>query len=109
MSIPIHILFPPSTQPIIPRAPIPKIPKTTAKPLDANYIFQSVKELEDYIKNDIAAFAGQVVVVDRDVYIITETGEKPGYHKLQTEQSRIIIDENDRICNMQHNGKVISF
>ena len=97
MSIPIHILFPPSTQPII-----PKIPKTAAKPLDANYIFQSVKELEDYIKNDIAVFVGQVVVVDRDVYIITETGEKPGYHKLQTEQkqNRIIIDENGRICNI---------
>lgn len=109
MSIPIHILFPPSTQPIIPKEPIPKMPKTTAKPLDANYIFRSVKELENYIKNDIAAFVGQVVVVDRDVYIITEAGEKPGYHKLQTEQSRIIIDENGRICNMQHSGKVISF
>ena len=105
MSIPIHILFPPSTRPII-----PKIPKTAAKPLDANYIFQSVKELEDYIKNDIAAFVGQVVVVDRDVYIITETGEKPGYHKLQTKQNKkIIIDENGRICNMQHSEKVISF
>ena len=103
MSIPIHILFPPSTQPVI-----SKMPKTAAKPLDANYIFQSVKELEDYIKNDITVFVGQVVVVDRDVYIITETGEKPGYHKLQTEQNRIIIDENGRICNMQHNGKVIS-
>lgn len=95
MSIPIHILFPPSTQPVI-----RKIPKATAKPLDANYIFQSVKELEDYIKNDIAAFVGQVVVADRDVYIITETGEKPGYHKLQTKQNRIIIDENGRICNI---------
>ena len=95
MSIPIHILFPPSTQPVI-----RKIPKATAKPLDANYIFQSVKELEDYIKNDITVFVGQVVVVDRDVYIITETGEKPGYHKLQTKQNRIIIDENGRICNI---------
>ena len=95
MSIPIHILFPPSTQPVI-----SKTPKTAAKPLDANYILQSVKELEDYIKNDIAAFVGQVVLVDRDVYIITETGEKPGYHKLQTEQNRIIIDENGRICNI---------
>lgn len=103
MSIPIHILFPPSTQPII-----PKTPKTAAKPLDTNYIFQSVKELKDYIKNDIAVFVGQVVVVDRDVYIITETGEKPGYHKLQTEQNRITIDGNGRICNMQHSGKVIS-
>ena len=46
MSIPIHILFPLSTQPIL-----RKIPKATAKSLDANYIFQSVKELEDYIKN----------------------------------------------------------
>lgn len=71
MSIPIHILFPPSTQPVI-----SKTPKTAAN------------------------FVGQVVVVDRDVYIITETGEKPGYHKLQTEQSRIIIDENGRICNI---------
>ena len=95
MSIPIHILFPPSTQPVI-----PKMLKTAAKPLDANYIFRSVKELEDYIKNDIAAFVGQVVLVDRDVYIITETGEKPGYHKLQTKQNRIIIDENGRICNI---------
>ena len=97
MSIPIHILFPPSTQPLI-----RKMPKVTTKPLDANYIFQSVKELEDYIKNDIAAFVGQVVVVDRDVYIITETGEKPGYHKLQTEQkqNRIKIDKNGRICNI---------
>lgn len=92
MSIPIHILVPQPTQPLT-----PKIPKTAAKPLDANYIFQSVRELEDYIKNDAAVFAGQVVVVDRDVYIITETGEKPGYHKLQTEQSRIIIDKGKRM------------
>ena len=56
MSIPIHILFPPSTQPVI-----RKIPKATAKSLDTNYIFQSVKELEDYIKNDTAVFVGQVV------------------------------------------------
>lgn len=96
MSIPIHILFPPSTQPVI-----PKIPKTAAKPLDANYIFQSVKELEDYIKNDITAFVGQVVVVDRDVYIITEIGEKPRYHKLQTEQNKIIIDEYGCICDIK--------
>lgn len=80
MSIPIHILVPQPTQPLI-----QKIPKAAVKPLDANYIFQSAKELEDYIKNDAAAFVGQVVLVDRDVYIITETGEKPGYHKLQTE------------------------
>lgn len=73
MSVPIHILFPPSTQP-----PIPKTPKTAAKPLDTNYIFQSVRELEDYITNDIAVFVGQIVVVDRDVYIITETGENQG-------------------------------
>ena len=96
MSIPIHILFPPSTQPVI-----RKIPKATVKSLDANYIFRSVKELEDYIKNDIAAFVGQVVLVDRDVYIITETGEKPGYRKLQTEQSRIKIDEDGYICNIK--------
>lgn len=100
MSIPIHILFPPSTQPIIPKTPIPKIPKTAVKPLDANYIFQSVKELEDYIKNDAAVFVGQVVVVDRDVYIITETGEKPRYYKLQTEQNRIMINEDCYICNI---------
>ena len=96
MSIPIHILFPPSTQPVI-----SKTPKTAAKPLDANYIFKSVKELEDYIKNDITVFVGQVVVVDRDVYIITETGEKLLYHKLQTEQSRIKINEDGYICNMK--------
>lgn len=81
MSIPIHILVPQPTQPLI-----RKIPKVAAKPLDANYIFQSFRELEDYIKNDTAVFVGQVVLVDRDVYIITETGEKPKYHKLQTEQ-----------------------
>ena len=96
MSIPIHILFPPSTQPVI-----RKIPKATAKSLDTNYIFQSVKDLEDYIKNDTAVFVGQVVLVDRDVYIITETGEKPGYRKLQTEQSRIKIDEDGYIWNMK--------
>lgn len=96
MSIPIHILVPQSTQPSI-----RKIPKTIAKPLDANYIFQSAKELEDYIKNDAAVFVGQVVLMDRDVYIITETGEKPGYHKLQTEQRRIMIDEDDYICNIK--------
>ena len=96
MSIPIHILFPQPTQPLI-----RKIPKAAAKPLDANYIFQSVKELEDYIKNDTAVFVGQVVLVDRDVYIITETGEKPGYRKLQTEQSRIKIDEDGYICNIK--------
>ena len=101
MSIPIHILFPPSTQPIIPKEPIPKMPKTTAKPLDVNYIFRSVKELEDYIKNDIAAFVGQVVLVDRDIYIITEIGEKPEYYKLRTEQSRIKIDEDGYICNIK--------
>lgn len=92
MSIPIHILFPLSTQPII-----RKIPKATTKSLDANYIFQSVKELEDYIKNDTVVFIGQVVLVDRDAYIITETGEKLGYHKLQTEQSRIKINEDGYI------------
>ena len=96
MSIPIHILFLPSTQPVI-----RKIPKAIAKSLDTNYIFQSVKELEDYIKNDTAVFVGQVVLVDRDVYAITETGEKPGYHKLQTEQSRIKIDEDGYICNIK--------
>ena len=96
MSIPIHILFPQPTQPLT-----RKIPKATAKPLDANYIFQSVKELENYIKNDAAVFVGQVVLVDRDVYIITETGEKPEYHKLQTEQSRIKIDEDGYICNIK--------
>ena len=81
MSIPIHILVPQPTQPLI-----RKVPKVAAKPLDTNYIFQSVKELEDYIKNDTAVFVDQVVLVDRDVYIITETGKKPKYHKLQTEQ-----------------------
>ena len=96
MSIPIHILFPLSTQPII-----RKIPKATAKSLDANYIFQSVKELEDYIKNDTVVFIGQVVLVDRDAYIITETGEKLGYHKLQTEPSRIKINEDGYICNIK--------
>ena len=96
MSIPIQILFPPSTQPVV-----RKIPKAAVKPLDANYIFQSAKELEDYIKNDTAVFVGQAVLVDRDVYIITETGEKPGYHKLQPEQGRIMIDENGYICNIK--------
>lgn len=78
MSVPIHILVPQPTQPLI-----QKIPKAVAKPLDTNYIFRSVKELEDYIKNSAAAFVGQVVLVGRDVYIITETGENPEYHKLQ--------------------------
>ena len=77
MSIPIHILVPQPTQSLI-----RKIPKTAAKPLDTNYIFRSVEELEDYIKNSAAAFVGQVVLVGSDVYIITETGEKPKYHKL---------------------------
>lgn len=96
MSIPIQILVPQPTQSLI-----SKIPKTAAKPLDANYFFQSVRELEDYIKNDTTAFVGQVVVVDRDVYTIIETGEKPRYHKLQTEQSRITIDEYGCICNIK--------
>ena len=78
MSIPIHILVPQPTQPLIRR-----IPKASAKPLDTNYIFRSVEELEDYIKSSAAAFVGQVVLVGSDVYIITETGENPGYHKLQ--------------------------
>ena len=103
MSIPIQILF---QQPTI-LVPHPfqtsaqKALKTVAKPLDANYFFSSVNELEDYIKNDTAVSVGQVVVVDRDVYIITEIGEKPRYHKLQTEQSRIIIDEYGCICNIK--------
>lgn len=96
MSIPIQILVPQPTQSLI-----PKIPKAAAEPLDANYFFSSVNELEDYIKNDTTAFVGQVVVVDRDVYTIIETGEKPRYHKLQTEQSRIIIDEYGCICNIK--------
>ena len=96
MSIPIHILVPQPTQPLI-----RKIPKATAESLDVNYIFQSVKELEDYIKNDTAVFVGQTVLEDRDIYIITETGEKPEYHKLQTEQSRIKIDEDGYIWNMK--------
>ena len=78
MSIPIHILVPQPTQPLIRR-----LPKASAKPLDTNYIFRSVKELEDYIKNSAAAFVGQVVLVGSDVYVITETGENPEYHKLQ--------------------------
>lgn len=88
MSVPIHILVPQPTQPLI-----QKIPKAAARPLDANYIFQSVNELENYIKNDTTVFVDQIVLVDRDVYIITETGEKPGYHKLQTEQNKIRINE----------------
>lgn len=78
MSIPIHILVPQPAQPLI-----RKIPKASAKPLDTNYIFRSVEELEDYIKSSAAAFVGQVVLVGSDVYTITETGENPGYHKLQ--------------------------
>ena len=103
MSIPIQILF---QQPII-SVPHPfqtsaqKVLKTVAKPLDANYFFPSVNELEDYITNDAAVFVGQVVVVDRDVYIITEIGEKPRYHKLQTEQSKVVIDEYGYICNIK--------
>ena len=89
MSIPIHILVPQPTQPLI-----RKIPKAAAKPLDTNYIFKSVKDLEDYIKNDTAVFVGQIVLVDRDIYIIAEIGEKPEYHKLRTEQNRIMIDED---------------
>lgn len=79
MSIPIHILIPQPTQPLIRR-----IPKAAAKQLDTSYIFRSVKELEDYIKNSAAAFVGQVILVGSDVYIITETGENPEYHKLQS-------------------------
>lgn len=101
MSTPIQILFPPSTQPVVLKTPIPKTFKAAAKPLDADYIFQSIKELEDYIKNDMMAFVGKVVVVDKEIYIITETGEKPQYHKLQPEQSRIMIDENGYICNIE--------
>ena len=78
MSIPIHILVPQPAQLLIRR-----IPKASAKPLDTNYIFRSVEELEDYIKNSAAAFVGQAVLVGSDVYIITETSENPGYHKLQ--------------------------
>ena len=96
MSIPIHILVPQPTQPLI-----RKIPKATAESLDANYIFQSVKELEDYIKNDTAVFVGQIVLVDRDIYIIAEIGEKPEYHKLRTEQNRIMIDKDGYICNIK--------
>ena len=103
MSIPIQILFP---QPIIvPQHPfqtsVQKVIETVAKPLDANYFFSSVNELEDYIINDTAVYVGQVVVVDRDVYIITEIGEKPRYHKLQTEQNKIIIDEYGCICDIK--------
>lgn len=103
MSIPIQILF---QQPTI-LVPHPfqtstqKALKIIAKPLDADCFFQSVRELEDYIKNDTTAFVGQVVVVDRDVYTITEIGEKPRYHKLQTEQSKIIIDEYGCICDIK--------
>ena len=92
MYVPIHMLISQSNQILISKIP---------KPLDANCFFQSVRELEDYIKNDTTAFVGQVVVVDRDVYTIIETGEKPKYHKLQTEQSRIIIDEYGCICNIK--------
>lgn len=103
MSIPIQILFPHPI--IVPRHPFQtsaqKVLKTVAKPLDANLYFSSVKELEDYIKNDAAVFVGQVVVVDRDVYTITEIGEKPRYHKLQTEQRKIIIDEYGCIYNIK--------
>ena len=92
MSIPIHILFPQPTQPLI-----RKIPKAAAKPLDANYIFQSVKELENYIKNDTEVFVGQIALVDRDVYIVTRIGDKPEYHKLQMEDGNIKIDEEGNI------------
>lgn len=92
MSIPIHILFPQPTQPLI-----RKIPKAAAKPLDANYIFQSVKELEDYIKNDTGIFVGQIALVDRDVYVVTRIGNKPEYRKLQMEDGNIKIDEEGNI------------
>lgn len=103
MSIPIQILF---QQPIISvphpfQTSVQKVLKTVVEPLDANYFFSSVNELEDYITNDAAVFVGQVVVVDRDVYIITEIGEKPRYHKLQTEQSKVVIDEYGYICNIK--------
>lgn len=92
MSIPIHVLVPQPIQPLI-----RKIPKAAVKPLDANYIFQSARELEDYIKNDAAVFVGQVVLVDRDVYVVTEIGDKPEYHKLQIEEDNIKIDEEGNI------------
>lgn len=103
MSIPIQILFQQPTI-LVPhpfQTSVQKVPKTVAKPLDANYFFQSVRELEDYIKNDTTAFVGQIIIVDRDAYIVTEIGEKPKYHKLQTEQSRITIDEYGCICNIK--------
>ena len=103
MSIPVQILFP--HQIIVSRHPlqtsVQKVLETVAKPLDANYFFPSVNELEDYITNDVAVYVGQVVVVDRDVYIITEIGEKPRYHKLQTEQNKIIIDKYGCICDIK--------
>lgn len=92
MYVSIHMLVSQSTQLLIPKTP---------KPLNANYFFQSIKELEDYIKNGATAFAGQVVIVDRDVYVITGIGEKPKYHKLQTEQNKIIIDEYGCIYNIE--------
>ena len=103
MSIPIQILFqqPNISVPHPFQISVRKVPKTAAKPLNADCFFQSVRELEDYIKNDTTAYVGQVVVADRDVYIITEISEKPRYHKLQTEQSRIIIDEYGCICNIK--------
>lgn len=92
MYVPIHMLISQSNQILISKIP---------KPLDANCFFQSVRELEDYIKNDTTAFVGQVIVVDKDAYIVTEIGEKPRYHKLQTEQSRITIDEYGCIYNIE--------
>lgn len=103
MSIPIHILFQQPTI-LVPhpfQTSVQKVLETVAKPLDANCFFQSVRELEDYIKNDTTAFVGQAVVVDRDVYIITEISEKPRYHKLQTEQSKVVIDEYGCILNIK--------
>lgn len=92
MSIPIHILFPQPTQPLIRR-----IPKAAAKPLDTNYIFQSVKELEEHIKNDTEVLVGQVALVDRDIYVVTRIGDKPEYHKLQMEDGKIKINKEGNI------------
>lgn len=100
MSIPIHILN--SCYDSFQRCRMfeieHKLFKSDYKPLDAHFIFNSTEELEDYIRNDgMWAAIGQVVLVDKDVYIVTKIGSNPEYHKLQTEEDKIKIDEKGNI------------
>ena len=105
MSIPINILNFRSEQ--LQKFQVSKLSKLNCVPLDADLIFNSTKELEDYIRNNNErTYTAQVVLVNNNVYTITKIGDNPKYHKLQTKDDKIKTDEEGNISNNSSKIKI---